>query len=111
MKSLSIVTACVMLLSFMFACKKADNTPLYVGEIRRQTTDCTSSKGFIFIIKVSNTPLYDSIYTSTLPREFWPLIGKQINFRVREYTTGENDIICNTQIIGPKFYVIYDVTK
>lgn len=93
------------------SCKKVDDPPIYSGQIRRQTTDCTSDNGYLFVIKVDNTPLYDSFYTSTLPDIFWPSIGAKIKFRVREYASGENHILCNTAIIGPKFYFIYDVSK
>lgn len=111
MKTLHFVAIYIFIISVLVSCNKKDNSPIYEGEILRQTTDCTSSKGFPFIIKVTSSPLYDSFYTSTLPNVFWPSIGKKINFRIRKYSNGENDITCNTQIIGAKYYVIYDVTQ
>lgn len=111
MKPLYLVAISIFIFSTLLSCDKKDNSPIYEGQILRQTTDCTSSKGYPFIIKVVNSPLYDSFYTSTLPNVFWPSIGKKINFRIREYANGENDITCNTQIIGPKYFVIYDVSQ
>ena len=101
-----------LLILILNSCKKADTSPFYTGVIRRQTTDCTSGSGYPFIIKVENSPLYDSIYTSTLPHEYWLLSGgRNIKFRIRGYNDQEELLLCNATVMAPKFYVIYDVSR
>lgn len=99
-----------ILLTFLFnACKK-DDSPKHIGEVKNQTNDCTSSNGFPFLIKVYDTPLYDSFFTTSLPKEYWK-VGEEINFRVREHTSNDAFINWNTNIAKPKFYIVYDVSN
>ena len=62
-----------------------------------------------FTIKVFDTPLYDSFFTTTLPTEFWEY-GNKLKFRIREYTDKDESVVCTANLIGAKFYVVYDVT-
>lgn len=102
------LTALSLLVILAISCKDTEDDIVYEGIVKRKTTDCSGGLGFPVIIKVHNSLEYDSIYTATLP-ENYQTIGSELEFKMRPLKTEDEFIFCNTQIINPKFMVVYDV--
>lgn len=97
------------------SCKKHDNYPndnypIYSGEVKGQSNACNGSPDFPIIIKIYNSIQYDSVYTLTLPTQYW-IVGKKLKFKMRELKSGDEYMFCNTSIIFPKQVVVFDVTN
>lgn len=105
----NIFLAAILILAIN-SCKKDETYPTYTGEVRQQTNDCIGSTGFPLILKVYNSTQYDSVYTLTLPRQYW-VIGKKLSFKIRPIQNGDEQMICNASIYGVKQVVVLDVTN
>jgi hypothetical protein len=100
----------VVLLLVINSCKKDETYPTYTGEVRQQTNDCIGSTGYPLIIKVYNNTQYDSVYTLTLPSQYW-VIGKKLSFKMRPIQNGDEPMLCSATVIGAKQVIVFDVTN
>ncbi len=85
-----------LLIAFSVSCKETKDEVTYKGVVKRKTVDCTSSLGFPVIIKVYNSLEYDSIYTATLPENYYT-IGSELEFKMRPLKT-EDELSFVTQL-------------
>lgn len=99
----------VLLMLAINSCKNDESFPIYTGEVRGQTTDCSGLPGTPIIIEVYDSTAYDLIYTLTLPSQYWTK-GTKITFKMRPFRDGDTPMICNATVFGVKQMVVFDVT-
>lgn len=107
MKKILLMTVILLQLA---ACKKKNEYPTYTGEVKGHSNDCTGTTGFPIVIKVYDSNQYDTVYTLTLPNQYW-IVGKKISFKLRPLQSNDEPMLCNAMIIAPKQVVVFDVSN
>jgi hypothetical protein len=98
--SLLILESCV---------KNNENSIEFKGLVIRGTTECSTSKGFPYIIVYTTTSnSTDSFITGSLPPAF-NLPGTKILFKINNTIPLEEILTCNTNINPPVQKSIFDV--
>lgn len=99
----------ISLLIFESCVKNKENSIEYKGQVIRGTTECSTPKGFPYIIVYTTTSnTTDSFITGSLPPAF-NLPGTKIFFKINSTIPVEELLTCNTNVIPPVQKSIFDV--
>ncbi|MGG9970726.1 hypothetical protein ACQ33O_02935 [Ferruginibacter sp. SUN002] len=91
----------------IIGCRKEDIE--YQGEVVRGINECTTPKGFPYIVKYQNANgIKDSLITASLPPAY-KLPNTKVLFKIRKNISAGEEMVCNGLILPLIQKSIYDI--